>query len=549
MEVETDVLAAGSSTVDIQSNELTEFSSSEDLKPDLSTIFSSSAGIKTELLTFYNSQNIKLDMTFKTTQDVKPDVTPDFSSSADIKTELLTFINFQDIKPDMSFKTSQDVKPDVNSEFSSSNDIKPELSFFNVQDIKPNMSFNNSQDVKFEITCSIEKNNKKPAASAVFSTSENLKPELSTTENLKEDFTTEFLSFEDKQENGLEENLQLSGDNGNKIVYYNPTFSQSSKSNMHKIVHSEDKPYKCEVCLKRFSQSFHLREHKNVHSGERPHECDVCYKRFSQSSHLRDHKMVHSGERPHECDFISKKLSSMEVETDVLAAVSSTVDIQSNELTEVSSSEDLKPDLSTIFSSSADIKSELLTFINFQDIKPNITLKKIHSNERPHDECDVCPIKFAYWEEVKNEQKEWIITETWAKIEDRKEIKQKINKCKDEKEKINLRTHYCEVNRMVRKSAKEDKRQFIQEMIAEAETAARQGKMKRLYEVTRTLSVLMPQNSPQIKCFDGNRLDHAENHKKTTQESSGVSPKGWRILILSMTSAYYLTSINIRKPN
>ncbi|XP_059161684.1 uncharacterized protein LOC131944848 [Physella acuta] len=88
----------------------------------------------------------------------------------------------------------------------------------------------------------------------------------------------------------------------------------------------------------------------------------------------------------------------------------------------------------------------------------------------------------------KNEQKEWITTETWAKIEDRKEIKQKINKCKDEKEKINLRTRYCEVNRMVRKSAKEDKRQFIQEMIEEAETAARQGKMKRLYEVTRTLS-------------------------------------------------------------
>ncbi|XP_059158094.1 craniofacial development protein 2-like [Physella acuta] len=41
------------------------------------------------------------------------------------------------------------------------------------------------------------------------------------------------------------------------------------------------------------------------------------------------------------------------------------------------------------------------------------------------------------------------------------------------------------VNRMVRKSAKEDKRQFIQEMIEEAETAARQGKMKRLYEINQ----------------------------------------------------------------
>ncbi len=59
-------------------------------------------------------------------------------------------------------------------------------------------------------------------------------------------------------------------------------------------------------------------------------------------------------------------------------------------------------------------------------------------------------------------------------------------KCKDEKK--NLRTHYLEVKCMVRKSEKEDKIQFIQEKIAEAETAARQGKMKRLHEVTRTLS-------------------------------------------------------------
>ncbi|XP_059176529.1 uncharacterized protein LOC131956122 [Physella acuta] len=45
-----------------------------------------------------------------------------------------------------------------------------------------------------------------------------------------------------------------------------------------------------------------------------------------------------------------------------------------------------------------------------------------------------------------------------------------------------------EVNRMVRKSAKKDKRQYIQEMTEDTETAAGQGNMKRLYEVTRTLS-------------------------------------------------------------
>ena len=63
-----------------------------------------------------------------------------------------------------------------------------------------------------------------------------------------------------------------------------------------------------------------------------------------------------------------------------------------------------------------------------------------------------------------------------------------INQCQNEDQKANLRTQYGEANKSVRKSAKEDKKHFIHEMTAEAERAAGQGNMKRLYEITRTLS-------------------------------------------------------------
>ena len=99
--------------------------------------------------------------------------------------------------------------------------------------------------------------------------------------------------------------------------------------------------------------------------------------------------------------------------------------------------------------------------------------------------------------------KEWMSAETWAKIEARKELKQKINQCQEGLEKENLRNQYWEANRMVRKSAREDKRHFIYQMTEEAEKAAGQGNMKRLYEITRTLSGKSSNPNKPVKDKDG----------------------------------------------
>ena len=42
-------------------------------------------------------------------------------------------------------------------------------------------------------------------------------------------------------------------------------FSQLNDLNVHKAIHSDDKPFKCESCDKRFRLIHHLRNHKKVH--------------------------------------------------------------------------------------------------------------------------------------------------------------------------------------------------------------------------------------------------------------------------------------------
>ncbi len=81
-----------------------------------------------------------------------------------------------------------------------------------------------------------------------------------------------------------------------------------------------------------------------------------------------------------------------------------------------------------------------------------------------------------------------ISNETWLKIDERKKLKALMLGTNSPETKEELKVEYSEKYRSVKKSARKDKRDYIEDLASQAETAAIHGDSRELYRITKLLA-------------------------------------------------------------
>ena len=87
----------------------------------------------------------------------------------------------------------------------------------------------------------------------------------------------------------------------------------------------------------------------------------------------------------------------------------------------------------------------------------------------------------------KKQSKPWIGDKTWKKVKERKEVKLKMEGARSERLKRRWREEYNVKDKEVKQSAREDKRNRLEERAAAAEKAAENGRSRELYNITKAI--------------------------------------------------------------
>ncbi|KAJ2828679.1 hypothetical protein FBU31_002861, partial [Coemansia sp. 'formosensis'] len=66
-------------------------------------------------------------------------------------------------------------------------------------------------------------------------------------------------------------------------------FARRCNLTSHKLTHTEERPYLCDLCEQRFSRNHDLKRHQKIHTGARPFVCTPCSRGFARADALRRH--------------------------------------------------------------------------------------------------------------------------------------------------------------------------------------------------------------------------------------------------------------------
>ena len=88
--------------------------------------------------------------------------------------------------------------------------------------------------------------------------------------------------------------------------YCSETFNNPTELSKHRF-NSHDIGYPCDICGKKFHAALNLQMHRRLHSENRPYVCRHCGKSFKQSAHLGDHVLTHSDARNYSCEICGRQ--------------------------------------------------------------------------------------------------------------------------------------------------------------------------------------------------------------------------------------------------
>ena len=89
---------------------------------------------------------------------------------------------------------------------------------------------------------------------------------------------------------------------------------------------------------------------------------------------------------------------------------------------------------------------------------------------------------------TKRTSKPWLRDGTWKKVEERRQLKLKLESTRSERVKKRIKEQYKEKDQEVKQSARKDKRYWMNEMADIAERAAENGRVGELHRIVKTLT-------------------------------------------------------------